>query len=271
MAPCAIPLLRACYINSPRSVNQLSDIAVFEHPLNERYRLFLRAEQIFEQIDHHLGGDDYWDTHAALQAVIELLQTVSRGDSKRELIKELDRQRSVASDTDPSASTEAFDRMLNQLHARTGTLGGELADNELIQQLKQRTTAGGRPGTIGLASYQEWLQRPAAERHEDVRSWLAPLEPARDAITECLDHLRRSGDWQVTETPRGFYEHTLDQSEPIQLLRVRVSCGTTHCFPEVSAGRQRFTVRFFEQDTPAERPSQVDRPIQFELACCGFQ
>lgn len=245
----------------------LSDIAVFEHPLNERYRLFLRAEQIFEQIDHHLGGEDYWDTHAALQAILELLQTISRGDSKRELIKELDRQRSVAA----GSGTEAFDQLLAQLHARTGTLGGELVDNELIQQLKQRTTAGGRPGTIGLASYQEWLQHPAAERHEAVRSWLAPLEPARDAIVQCLDHLRRSADWQSLETPRGFYEHALDPRESMQLLRVRLSSPAAGCFPEVSAGRQRFTIRFFEQDSPAERPNQVDAPMQFELACCGFQ
>lgn len=249
----------------------MSEIAVFEHPLNERYRLFLRAEQIFEQIDHHLGGEDYWDTHAALQAILELLQTVSRGDSKRELIKELDRQRSAATESGASTGTEAFDRLLSQLHARTGTLGGELADNELIQQLKQRTTAGGRPGTIGLASYQEWLQRPAAERHEAVRRWLAPLEPARDAIAQCLDHLRRSADWQALETPRGFYEQTLEPREPMQLLRVRLSSAATHCFPEVSAGRQRFTIRFFEQDTPAERPNQVDGPIQFELARCGFR
>ncbi|MEF8834459.1 MAG: cell division protein ZapD [Halofilum sp. (in: g-proteobacteria)] len=244
----------------------MSDIAVFEHPLNERYRLFLRAEQIFEQIDHHLGGEDYWDTHAALQAVLELLQTVSRGDSKRELIKELDRQRSAA-----GTGTDTFDQLLSQLHERTGTLGGELADNELIQQLKQRTTAGGRPGTIGLASYQEWLQRPATERHEAVRSWLAPLEPARAAIAQCLDHLRGSAAWQALETPRGFYEQTLDPREPMQLLRVRLTSGTAHCFPEVSAGRQRFTIRFFEQDTPAERPRQVDGRMEFELACCGPQ
>lgn len=249
----------------------LSDIAIFEHPLNERYRLFLRTEQIFEQIDHHLGGEDYWDTHAALQAILELLQTVSRGDSKRELIKELDRQRSVASDSSANAGTETFDRLLDQLHARTGTIGGELADNELIQQLKQRATAGGRPGTIGLASYQEWLQRPAAERHEAVRGWLAPLQPAREAITQCLDHLRRSADWQALETPRGFYEQTLDQRETMQLLRVRLNSPAEHCFPEVSAGRQRFTIRFFEQETPAERPSQIDGRIQFELAFCGFQ
>lgn len=248
----------------------VSDIAVFEHPLNERYRLFLRVEQIFEQIDHHLRGDDHWDTHAALQAALELLQTVSRGDSKRELIKELDRQRSVAAQPGSSEDPRAFDQLLSELHTRTGTLGGELADNELIQQLKQRTTAGGRPGTIGLASYQEWLQRPAEERHEAVRAWLEPLQPARGAIHQCLGHLRQSAAWQPIESARGFYEQVLDPREPMQLLRVRLPEGGRR-FPEVSAGRQRFTIRFFEQRSPAERASQVDGSVSFDLACSGFQ
>ncbi len=248
----------------------MSEIDVFEHPLNERYRLLLRVEQIFEQIDHHLQGEHFWDTHAALQAILELLQTVSRGDSKRELIKELDRQRALARQPGWDGP-EPFDLRLSQLHARTGTLGGELADNELIQQLKQRTTAGGRPGTIGMASYQEWLQRPAEERHAAIREWIEPLEPARGAIDLCLTHLRRSGQWEACETPRGFYEQTLDPRDPVQLLRVRFSAAGGRRFPEVSAGRQRFTVRFFEQDSPAERAAQIDGPVGFELASCGFQ
>lgn len=248
----------------------MSEIGIFEHPLSERYRLLLRVEQIFEQIDHHLQGEHFWDTHAALQAILELVQTVSRGDSKRELIKEVDRQRSLAHQ--PGADgPEAFDRRLDQLHSRTGTLGGELADNELIQQLKQRTTAGGRPGTIGLASYQEWLQRPAEERRAAVREWIEPLEPARGAIDLCLSHLRRSGTWTSCETPRGLYEQTLDPREPMQLLRVRFETAGNQRFPEVSAGRQRFTIRFFEQESPAERAEQIDGPVRFELASCSFR
>jgi cell division protein ZapD len=249
----------------------VSEIGVFEHPLTERYRLFLRVEQIFEQIDHHLQGAHFWDTHAALQAILELLQTVSRGDSKRELIKELDRQRSLA--RQPGADgPEPFDLRLGQLHARTGTLGGELADNELFQQLKQRTTAGGRPGTVGLASYQEWLQRPAEVRHADVHDWIDALEPARGAIDLCLSHLRRSAQWQPRETERGFYEQSLDPNDPMQLLRVRfVTNSGERRFPELSAGRQRFTIRFFTQESPADRPTQVNGPVQFELASCGFR
>lgn len=257
----------------------MSDIGVYEQPLNERYRLFLRVEQLFERIDHHLEGATVWDTHAALQGVLELLQTVSRGDSKRELIKELDRQRTALARFDERSSVDRSrlqgvlarqQELLDALHARTGTLGAELRGNELIDTLQQRATAGGRPGVLELPAYQAWLQQPAGERHRTLGQWLEPLASARAAIEQCLALVRDAVGWQTLTVAQGFYEQPLEHGQAIQLLRVRMpDAEDRRRFPEVSAGRQRFTVRFFEQESPARRPVQVRDQVTFELACCG--
>lgn len=258
----------------------MSDIRVFEQPLNERFRLMLRVEQLFERLDHHLRHGGCWDTHAALQALIELQQTVSRGDAKRELIKELDRQRSVLSRYEDRAAVDhdrlsailaEHERLVAGLHASTGTLGEELRTNDLLVQLQQRASAGGRPGMLELPAYQEWLQRPAAERHDTIRRWLEPVTCARDAIERALAMVRESGTWGHQVAQSGFFEQPLDQSGSIQLLRVRLDAGgDAGRFPEISAGRQRFTVRFFHQGSPAERASQAGDEVRFELACCGM-
>jgi cell division protein ZapD len=240
----------------------------------------LRVEQLFERIDHHLAHDGYWDTHAALQAVLELLQTVSRGDAKRELIKELDRQRTALSKFDElptvdrtrlSAILAEHERLLDGLHGNTGTLGEELRGNDLLVQLQQRATAGGRPGMLELPPYQEWLQRPAAERHDTIRQWLHPMTSARGAIERALAMVRDSGEWTGQVAAGGFFEQPLDASGAIQLLRVRVDTGDGgRRFPEISAGRQRFTIRFFRQESPAERSTQPGEDVHFELAYCGL-
>lgn len=256
----------------------MSDIGVYEQPMNERYRLFLRAEQLFERLDHHLAGERVWDTHAALIALLELYHAVSRGDSKLELIKELDRQHAALSRFDERSAVDGARlhglldeqrRLLDALHARTGTIGQELRGNELLNQLQQRASAGGRPGVLDLPGYQEWLQRPAAERHREVRAWLAPLDPARAAIWQCLALVREAVDWQRVEAHGGFHDQALAPRQPIQLIRVRLDSAQSHRFPEISAGRQRFTIRFFEQRSPAERASQVRENVAFDLACCS--
>ena len=256
----------------------MGDIQTFEQPLNERFRLMLRLEQLFERIDAHLSHDDVWQTHAALQAVLELLQTVSRGDSKRELIKELDRQRSALNRFDewPTVDRDRLtellsehERLVNALHGGTGALGEELRENDLLAQLQQRATAGGRPGMLELPSYQEWLQRPASERHDAIRSWLEPMAAARGAIERALAMVRDAGAWNHVTAAGGFYEQPLKQTSPIQLLRLTLD-APGHRFPEISAGRQRFTIRFYHQDSPAARAVQMDDDIEFDLACCGL-
>lgn len=258
----------------------MSDIAIFEQPLSERYRLFLRVEQLFARLDHHVVGDSAWDTHAALQALLELVQTISRGDSKRELIKELDRQRIALSRFDDRPAVDRarlsgvlheLQRLIDELHSLSGTLGQELRTNELISQLQQRATTGGYPGVIELPGYQQWLGRPAAERRRLIGSWLEPLAGARRGIGRCLQLAREAANWHTVEAQSGFYEQTLEAGAPIQLLRVRLDHDARERgrFPEISAGRQRFTIRFFEQRNPAQRASQISDDIRFELACCG--
>ncbi len=261
----------------------MSDIDTFEQPLNERFRLFLRLEQLFERMDHHLGGESPWDTHAALQSVLELLHTVSRGDSKRELIKELDREYAALSQAEAAdmALRARIDETMSQqrqlldaLHDHSGPLAGELRGNELLNNLQQRASAGARPGILDLPAYQEWLQRPVTQRHDTIREWLEPLQPARKAVEQCLALVRNSGEWEWVEVDDGFYEQILDSSSTIQILRVRMDeneRGTAAArFPEISAGRQRFSIRFFEQSTPAERANQLRCSLRFHMACCGI-
>ena len=39
-------------------------------------------------------------------------------------------------------------------------------------------------------------------------------------------------------------------------------------FPEISAGKHRFTVRFMELENTEDRPVQTTRDIPFQLSCC---
>ncbi|MCL5799202.1 MAG: cell division protein ZapD, partial [Gammaproteobacteria bacterium] len=69
-----------------------SDEIVFEHPLGERMRLFLRLEALLLRL-HELrqrGGRPLEATLAA-QSLLELGELLGRGDVRTEVLKELER------------------------------------------------------------------------------------------------------------------------------------------------------------------------------------
>src|SRR5215510_15765367 len=75
----------------PESVR---DQIVYEQPLNERMRAFLRLEFLFRQARHHLNGRTAWETRAALSSLIDVLAILNRGDARNEVLKEIERHTS---------------------------------------------------------------------------------------------------------------------------------------------------------------------------------
>ena len=60
----------------------LRDQIVYEQPLNERMRAFLRLEFLFRQARHHLNGRTAYETRAALSSLIDVLAILNRGDAR---------------------------------------------------------------------------------------------------------------------------------------------------------------------------------------------
>jgi cell division protein ZapD len=64
---------------------------IYEQPLNERIRTFLRLESLFAQAAHHLRGTSQWDSRSTLNSMLDILSIFGRTDLKTEVLKELDR------------------------------------------------------------------------------------------------------------------------------------------------------------------------------------
>ena len=64
--------------------------AIYEEPVDERIRKFLKLENYFLKINKHKESDTIYDSLAALNSLVCLYQTMSRAEVKRELIREID-------------------------------------------------------------------------------------------------------------------------------------------------------------------------------------
>ena len=64
---------------------------IYEQPLSERVRTFLRLEFLLEQASHHSALSSVWDSRAAVSALLEITALLTRGDVRTEVLKELER------------------------------------------------------------------------------------------------------------------------------------------------------------------------------------
>ena len=76
-------------------MNNLSDshAAIYEEPVDERIRKFLKLENYFLKIKYHKELDTSHDSFAALYNLIMVYKILSRVEVKSELIREIDFQK----------------------------------------------------------------------------------------------------------------------------------------------------------------------------------
>ena len=250
--------------------------SVYEQPLSERIRTFLRLEHLFAKAEHALRSIDPWASRATLEAVIDIMSVLSRADLKKEIIKELERHAATLQglsrnpNVDPARLAEILDavkRQLANLRSDENSWGQELRDDELLSTVRQRSTITAGTCSFDLPALHYWLQTSADQRDKDLQNWLGSFELLNSSVSLCMKLVRESAIATHEVAPSGFFQRTLETSTPCQMIRVCVM-DDAHCFPEISAGKHRFTVRFMSPAATSDRPSQTNTDVEFDLHCC---
>jgi len=254
----------------------VDDYLVFEQPLNERVRTFLRIEHLFTMIHHYSEMPDAWDTRLTISALLELNDLLNRSDIKTEVIKELERHASTltALNDNPGVDSERLKKVLDNINEYLLTLrdnacqpGLSLRSNELITSIKQRISIPGGTCNFDLPNYHHWLHKPTKVREQHVREWQNDLLIIKNSVRLALNMIRNSTNPSREIATNGFYQKPVDANLAHQLIRIKLP-GDAKYFPEISGGKHRFSVRFMEQSSTTIRPAQSEEDIEFELHCC---
>ena len=219
---------------------------------------------------------DPWSSRATLEAIIDIMAVVSRADLKKEIIKELERHAATLQglsrnpNVDPVRLQDVLDAVKSQLTSLRNdenSWGQELRDDDLLSAVRQRSTITAGTCNFDLPALHYWLQASADQRVNDLRHWLRSFDRLNSSVSLCLKLVRESSIATREVAQSGFFQRTLETSTPCQMIRVCL-LDDTRCFPEISAGKHRFTVRFMHPTTTSDRPSQTESDIEFDLHCC---
>jgi cell division protein ZapD len=249
---------------------------VYEMPLNERMRNFLRLDFLYHQAVHHHTRSDPWSTRAAVDSLLEILAITTRGDLRGEVLKDLERQMSQLSTfgSRPGVDAARLRMLLTKMHRLREELGSsgalflaKLRDSEFLNAIKHRSTIPGGTCEFDLPDYTHWLNQPDEMRGADFANWLAVIRPLGDAVSELLWITREQAKSRPEVATGGAFQLTLGRDVPVQIIRVGLPQGTD-LYPEISGSHYRCSVRFLIWQDAATRAVPTTEDVAFTLSTC---
>ncbi len=256
----------------------MTDYYVYEQPLNEKIRAFLRLEKLFQEYAFHLKHGSDWNNRVAINSILEILAYTTRSDIKLEVLKELERQhtrlerltqRPQIDQSQLSSVLKNIQKRIGELQAQSGQPGQATKNIELLSTIAQKSSVPGSICDFDLPALKHWLTQPKDTRQKNIEKWFQPFGNLDRAVQLILDVLRHSAEGTSEIAQNGFFQKSLDTNQAILLLRISIPKESV-CYPEISAGKHRFSVRFMRNDDPALRPEQCKEDVNFKLKMCAI-
>lgn len=249
---------------------------IYEQPLNERMRTFLRLDFLYQQAMYHEERGDSWSTRAALSSLLEILAITARGDIRSEVLKELERQMAVMHEyqTRPGvdggrlkAVLSNLARLRTELNSAGALFMQRLRDSEFLNAIKHRSAIPGGTCEFDLPDYRHWLDQPFESRTATFDGWMTTIRPLCDAVTELLWLTRQAARPRAETAVGGVFTLTFERENPCTLLRL-ILPAQTDLFPEISGSHHRCSIRFMTFADVNARPAQTTDDVKFLLTTC---
>lgn len=263
--------------DAPPAVLENDRTLVFEQPLNERMRTFLRLDFLYNQALYHNEAASQWGTRAAVSSLIDILAIITRSDVRSDALKELERQLTLLGEfqSNPGVDTHRLKSLIGNLtRLRSELLNTGIAnlqplkDSDFLNAIKHRSSIPGGTCEFDLPDYLYWLSQPDEIRVRAFNQWQTVLRPLCDAVSELIWLTRQNGRTRQETAQGGNFTITFDRENPLQLLRIALP-ASMGLYPEVSGSHHRCNVRFLSWKGLAERATQADGDVKFLLTCCA--
>jgi cell division protein ZapD len=250
---------------------------LFEYPLHERTRLFLRLENTFLRLRSLASVAERNSHHAAMLALFELLEIVSgRSDLKSELLQELEKQRISLNQflNIPGVDNTMLANVLAEIESAYQGLvnwaqrpGQHLRDNEWLSAIRARSSIPGGMCEFDLPNYHSWLSLPASMRVQQLDDWVNAFKPLEICLMLSLKLLRGGSNPVDVVALKGQLQQDV-RSKPFQLLRIWLD-ETQAAVPEISASKYVVWIRLMQRSTEF-KSNALERDVPMQIALCSL-
>ena len=252
----------------------------FEFPLNERFRTFLRIENLLHRWQYYLRSTTKEDHHTAILTLLDIYDFSFRNDVKGDLLSELARYKQALSQyfSSPDVSEDKLNQTILRLVdaykqiEQSPKFGGNLADNEWLINIKSRLVVSASVCSFDMGFYYQWLQGSEQRRLNDLQEWIQPFAPMFDAVTLLLQLSRNLALTKDCVTHSYAYQQPLS-GRKFDIMRVEFA-NTSNYLPDFSANKHVIWLRFAAPVVSVRSSAKtmqhaMQEEVAFRLGLCG--
>jgi len=247
--------------------------AVYEFPLNEKVRTYLRLEQLFTQLKQSAKARENWQFMSFFEALFTLLDLLERLDIRNDILKDIEAHEKnlVYWSQHPKIDSEALQVALQQILRlrdqlkQSKKVGSSLKEDKFLASIRQRFSIPGGTCSFDLPNLHYWINQPLEDVNKDIQHWMQELHLVNEAIDITLSFLRERGRFVPIKTEKGFYQGVSDDKS--ELIRINSSTDKGY-YPTLSGNKYRYAIRFMRFVADESGSSSVSEPIEFNLASC---
>lgn len=241
----------------------------FEHPLNEKTRIYLRVESLLRQMHHSAKFSDNLQYQQFFRSIFDLLEIFEQIQLKAELAKDLEKQRLTYKNwlNVDGVDQETLLSVLKDIDSVHKTLmaaerfGRSLKEERFLSSIRQRFNLPGGTCCFDLPALHYWNHLPLEQRIRNAEQWMETLQPLSESLNLWLKLCRETGYFNPQIARNGFFQSDAEEANILR-LNIPLQHGV---FPMISGHKNRFAIKFMS----FESGQAYSQDVEFELAICS--
>ncbi|GLO61834.1 cell division protein ZapD [Vibrio sp. MACH09] len=241
----------------------------FEHPLNEKTRIYLRVESLLRQMHHSAKFSDNLQYQQFFRSIFDLLEIFEQIQLKAELAKDLEKQRLTYKNwlNVDGVDQETLLSVLKDIDSVHKTLmaaerfGRSLKEERFLSSIRQRFNLPGGTCCFDLPALHYWNHLPLEQRIRNAEQWMETLQPLSESLNLWLKLCRETGYFTPQIARNGFFQSDAEEANILR-LNIPLQHGV---FPMISGHKNRFAIKFMS----FESGQAYSQDVEFELAICS--
>jgi cell division protein ZapD len=248
-------------------------VALYEFPLCEKVRNYLRLEQLFNQLDEVKFATTEYQYLYFFEVLFDLIELIERIDLRSDFVRDLDQQEKtlVHWSKHPDIDSSALEQALQTLHRLSGQikhskkLGAGIRDEKFLSNIRQRFSIPGGATSFDLPSLFCWLKQPEGIKKIQISAWKEHLLIVDSSIKMLMSFLRERGRFASALAKNGFYQGAIE--DKIEMIRVKCD-NTKGYYPVLSGNKHRYGIKYMTLFPDEGSTGAIADNIDFEIASC---